>query len=41
MRAVNFGGLIITQVTDHWFYDRVCSGNNVAFLKSTYKDNPF
>lgn len=29
------------KFTDHWFYDKVCSRDNVAFLKSTYKDNPF
>jgi len=29
------------KVTDHWVYDQVCERDNVAFLKTTFLDNPF
>ncbi len=29
------------KVTDHWVYDQVCQRDDVAFLKTTFLDNPF
>lgn len=28
------------KATDHWVYDKVCARDNVAFLKTTFLDNP-
>ena len=29
------------KLTDHWVYDKICNRDDVAFLKTTFKDNPF
>lgn len=29
------------KYTDHWIFDRVCNRQDVGFLKTTFKDNPF
>lgn len=29
------------KVTDHWVYNQVCERDDVAFLKTTFLDNPF
>ena len=29
------------SVTEHWVYDRLCNRPDVAFLKTTFKDNPY
>lgn len=28
------------KVADHWVYDKICNRPDVAFLKSTFRDNP-
>jgi phage terminase large subunit len=29
------------KVSDHWVFDKVCNRPDIAFLKTTFKDNPF